>query len=113
MLVIQEFINRVLRRETFDKPIEDMLDSKVIATTVTTALGGWAVAAAAKYGYDLDIALLVFLIGPPVFALVNFGVGYLKSDLRLKALIDFYRRSGQEPPEPDEALDEAAPVTER
>lgn len=92
-----------LRRTlTGEASLDDMVDAKVIATSLTAAVVGWVVLTAAKYGIvigETGIPLLVVVVGPPIYAAVQYAVGYLKTDPRVRGLIDFYRRNGREPGE--------------
>lgn len=85
--------------------LDELLDTKLIATTITSALLGWIVLFAAKHGVVIDVdglSLLTVIVGPLVFSAVQFVVGWFKGDRRVENLLDYYRRSGAEPPEPAE-----------
>lgn len=94
-----------------NQPIEKMLDSKVIAAAATTyaatIIVGWL---ATKVGVDIEVSTATAFIAPLLTAGITFGVGFMKKDARIAALLDFYRRvqlqGTTEEPEPDEGLDE-------
>jgi hypothetical protein len=106
-------LNAIRRTLTGEASLDEMLDAKVIATSLTALATLWIVGFAAKYGVvvgETDIPFVAVLIGPPIYAAAQFVVGYLKNDPRVRGLIDFYRRNGQEPPEPIESSDLARPA---
>lgn len=100
-------------------PLERMLDAKVVATAITTAVIGWVVALFAKNGIivgEAEIATAAAILGPLVAGLITFAVGYVKRDPRVKALLDFYRRvtleGNVEPGEPGEPTERGYALVE-
>lgn len=91
-----------------DTPIEREVSSKVTAATIAsylaTLIGGLVVA---KLGVEVDVTTLQAILLPLITAAVTAIVAYAKKDQRVVALLDYYRRGGQEPAEPDEVVDGA------
>jgi hypothetical protein len=102
-------LNAIRRTLTGEATLDEAIDAKVIATSLTALASLWIAGFAAKYGVvigETDLPLVAVLIGPPIYAAVQFVVGYIKGDPRIGGLVDFYRRNGQEPPELAERTDE-------
>lgn len=89
-----------------NRTLDNWIDEKVIAGSVAaylaTLIGGFITA---QLGLELDTTALQTVLLPLVVAVPTAAVAYLKRSSRVEALIDFYRRNGQEPAEPDEPTD--------
>lgn len=90
-------------------PLERMLDAKVVATAITAAVAPLIVGLIFDlFGATVTVDAVVAYVGLPVLGLVTFGIGWLKRDPRVKALLDFYRRvtleGNVEPGEPGEPV---------
>ncbi len=89
------------RHASLDNAIDAKVAASAVAAYLSTLIAGLLANAA---GVDIDPTTLEALLLPGVVAALTFAVGWLKRDPRFDALIDFYRRGGQEPPDAPEEV---------